>query len=210
MKLTWKLNLEILGCVLLVVAASSFFVWHGNNSSRPIQLSNPIIAEAEMQNDTENLVSQVDTASQIAPDGTKKLVMNTSHNKDGSLYYVFTTTDGSGKNEQPLYATTSATESFQLPFNAWSPDDKYLFIEKNNGDALVFNASGEEIIEGQKYLDVENLFTAAGKKDIYKVTTGWASPTLLIVNTSTPENKKGSSYWFEVPSKAIMQLSSGF
>lgn len=210
MKLTWKLDLEILASVFLVFAVSSFFVWRGNNSLRPIQLSNPIIADVQMESDNVNTVLQVDNASQITPDGTKKLVMNTTHNKDGSLYYVFTTTDGSGKNEQPLYATTSAAESFRLPFNAWSPDNKYLFIEKKNGDALVFNATGEDIIEGQKYLNVEDLFSASGKKDTYKVTTGWASETLLIVNTVTPENTKGSSYWFEVPSKAIMQLSSEF
>ena len=210
MKLTWKTDVEILAGVLLVAVASSFFVWHGANNSQPIQLSNPIVADAQTEGNDTNIPLQVDNASQITPDGTKKLVMKTTYNKDGSLFYVFTTTDGSGENEQPLYATTSASANFRLPFNAWSPDNKYVFIEKTNGDALVFDASGEDIVEGQKYLDVENLFIAAGKKDMYKVTTGWASPTLLIINTTTPENKKGSSYWFEVPSKAIIQLSSEF
>lgn len=137
--------------------------------------------------------------------------MTVTHNKDGALTNDFKTVDTSGDNLQTLYtATVSASESMRLPFNAWSPDDKYVFIEKNNGDALVFSATGEDIISGQKYIDVGDIFNATKRNDLYLETTGWASETLLIINTVTVDNAKAGSYWFEISSKAILQLSSQF
>jgi len=110
-----------------------------------------------------------------------------------------------------LYTVTvPASEGMSIPFNTWSPDDKYVFIQKNNGDALVFSATGEDISEGQKYIGIKDIFNGTERADYYHETTGWASPTLLIVNTVRADNKKGSSYWFEIPSKAIIQLSSQF
>lgn len=209
--------MEVFICMSAIIAVSGFSVWRVNRANSG-QLSNVIVAGYTTPAATVPVVSnpviKTDTTSQPTPDGTKKVVMNTTHTTN-TLHYVFTTTNGSGGNIQPLFEETvqtsmSATEGMSIPFNAWSPDDKYVFIQKNDGDALVFNGAREEIVPGQRYLDVKNLFNAAGKKDTYQETTGWASPTLLIVNTTSPDGTKGSSYWFEVPSKAIIQLSSSF
>lgn len=209
-----KVGIDILICVSAIILVSGYSVWRVKRSD---QLSKVIVAGNTVRATVpvvSNPVLQTDIASQPTPDGKKKLLMEATHKKDTSTY-VFTTTDGSGGNLQPLFSKTvqasaSASEGMSIPFNSWSPDNKYLFIQKNDGDAMVFKATGEEIVPGQLYFDVRDLFSAAGRKDTYEVTTGWASPTLLIVNTTTPDNTKGSSYWFEVPSKAIIQLSSQF
>lgn len=217
MTTTLKRNMEVFICMSAIIAVSGFSVWRVNHANSG-QLSNVIVAGYTAPTATVPIVSttapKIDMASQPTPDGKKKLLMEATHKKDISTY-VFTTSDGSGDNIQPLFTTTiqasaSATAGLNIPFNTWSPDNKYLFIQTNDGNAWVFNATGKEIIPGQRYLDVKNLFDAAGKKETYHETTGWASPTLLIINTTTPDGAKGNSYWFEVPSKAIIQLSSSF
>ncbi|MEK7140972.1 MAG: hypothetical protein AAB800_00320 [Patescibacteria group bacterium] len=216
MTITRTLKTELYICSFILIVFTGFSLWRAKNAN-PDHLSKVIIAGETVRTDipvVTNPILKVDTASQPTPDGKKKLLMEATHKKDNSTY-VFTTSDGSGGNIQPLFTTTvqasaSASEGLSIPFNTWSPDNKYLFIQKNDGNAWVFNATGEEIIPGQRYFDVKDLFSAAGRKDTYEVTTGWASPTLLIVNTRTPDDTKGSSYWFEVPSKAIIQLSSQF
>lgn len=212
-----KIDIEVIICISALIAVSSFSVLRAKNFGAG-QLSRAIIA-SNILNTTvpvvTNPVLQVDTASQPTPDGKKKLVMEATHNRRNSVTYVFTTTDGSGGSLAPLFTTTvqasqSASEALSIPFNAWSPDNKYVFIQKNDGDALVFKATGEEIIPGHQYFDVRDLFTVTPRKDTYHETTGWASETLLIINTISENGTKGSSYWLEIPSKAVIQLSSQF
>ena len=158
-----------------------------------------------------NPVLQIETASQISPDGTKNLKMKKIPDSDGSFAFVFTVMDGSGANEYALYtAKVQNPDNLSIPFNTWSPDNKYLYIQKNDNGALVFKATGEPITDGQTYFDVEEIFTGKVKNVTPKIVTGWASLTLLIVNTVKEDKSKGPSYWFEVPSKAIFQLSSQF
>src|SRR5581483_10289178 len=153
----------------------------------------------------------VETATQPSPDGTHELVLKTTHTSNSILSYILTATDATGNNAQTIYtASSSASEAWSIPFNTWSPDDTYVFIQKADGDALVFDASGKEIVPGQMFLDVGSVFSAGGRTDSYHETTGWASPTLLIINTTKSDNTKSSSYWFEVPTQAIIQLSSQF
>lgn len=215
--MTIKHQIEIETTSFVAVAAflGIFFVWRSNEISRQQpHLVIPIVAENKTQTvivPNSNPILKIDTASQISPDGTKMLIMKTTHNANGTLTYVFTTTDESGANSQQIYKTiVKGSENMSIPFNTWSPDNKYLFIQKNGDNALVFKASGEPIVSDQTYFDVSDLFKAQAKKDILSRVTGWASPTLLIINTITEDNTKGSSYWFEVPTKAIIQLATQF
>ena len=215
MTIRHQIELETISFVILAAFISSFFVLRSNqNFQQQFHINFPIIAGNSTQNvitPISNPVSKVDTASQISPDGTKMLIMKTTHNIDGTLTYVISAADGSGLNEKQLYTTkVKGSENMSVPFNAWSPDNKYLFVHKNGNDALVFRATGEPIASGQTYFDVGDLFREQNKKDMFSEATGWASETLLIVNTVKADNTKGSSYWFEVPSKAIIQLSSEF
>lgn len=213
-----KIELETVSVVTIVALASAFFVWHNQQNQPPqfyIASSMPVVATSP----TPTVISspsptpqpQVTTTSQISPDGTKKVIMKVSQNGNKTQTYVFSTADGSGANEQPLYTTTlSGSDSMSIPFNTWSPDNRYLFIKKNATDALVFNASAAPFPNGEAYLDVTDTFKQKNIPNTVSDPTGWASPTLIIVNTTNQSNIKGPSYWFEVPSKAIIQLSTEF
>lgn len=214
------IELETLSFVFAAAFLSAFLVWHNNKNfqeqfraSVPFNASNKIqtIISPMALNPAKNPIIKTETAEQISPDGTKKIIMKKTQNTDKTDTYVFTSTDGAGLGEKQLYtAKVENSETFDIPFNAWSPDNKYVFIIKNNNNALVFKATGEPVANSQPYFDVAQTFLEKGKKDTISEVTGWASETLLIVNTQTPENTKGPSYWFEVPSRAIIQLSSEF
>lgn len=214
MKLNWKMDIEIFICIAIAITFSFLFALKNNKSLESAKLISPIVIENTSYAATKAVINpllKTNTIFQTTPDGTEKLIMTETQSKNGTKSYVFKTAGNNGENEHLLYTTTTpTTEGLSLPFNAWSPDNKYVFIQNNNGDTLVFKATGEDIIENTQYFDVGDLFNTGNRKDTYKETTGWASPTLLIINTTAPDGTKGSSYWFEVPSKAIIQLSTQF
>jgi len=160
------------------------------------------------------LAPEVQTFSQVSPDGTKKLTMTVTVNKDASKTYAFIASDAASANQQSIYeATLPATENMGIPFNTWSPDNNYVFLQQNTASgsgSIVMKANGEPIAQGQQYFDVAALFNAQNTGNTYQETTGWASGTLLIINTKQPDGTKGPSYWLEIPSKAIIQLSTQF
>ena len=209
-----QIKLETLSVILIAFAVSSFLVLRNNQEAKQqLHLAIPIVADAAQTSvaPTTDPILKIDTASQISPDGTKKLIMKTIPGADGTRTYKFTTTDGKGDNEQMLYKTKAQeSEKLSIPFNTWSPDKKYLFIQKNTSSGLVFKATGDPIASPEAFFDVADIFKQKGKKDKITEITGWASPTLLIVNTLSEEDKKGSSYWLEIPTKAIIQLSGQF
>lgn len=142
---------------------------------------------------------------------------------DGSMTLELKRTFDSGSGMQtysyivsgsptPIFTKTVGTRnSMSIPVNSWSPENKYVFIEEINEQGeknyLVLKADGEPIIRDQQYFDVRELFAAKKTKYILDEVTGWASPTLLILTTKKDEDTSGLSYWLEIPSKAILQLS---
>ena len=97
-----------------------------------------------------------------------------------------------------------------LPANSWSPDNKYVFVQKKeNGiiDSFVLKASGEPFVKTEQYLDVRALFEQHKTKYTLKDATGWDAPELLHI-TTVNGSEKGPSYWFEIPSKAFLQLAT--
>jgi dipeptidyl aminopeptidase/acylaminoacyl peptidase len=154
-----------------------------------------------------------ETISQPSPDGTKKITIVAVSAEDSTKTYTLTTANGDNSGQIRIYSTTLPdSESISVPFNSFSPDNKYLFVIHHKAEineALVFRTDGEKMTETEQYSKVAETFTAEEIKDSYKETTGWASETLLIVNT-TPENDSKQSYWFEVPGKAIITLSTEF
>lgn len=210
-----QIELETISFVIIAVLLSGFFVWRSNqNFQQQFHLAVPFIANNNTQTaitPISNPILKIDSATQTSPDGTKMLIMKATHNIDGTLTYAFTVADGSGANEREFYsAKVKKSENMGVPFNTWSPDNKYLFIHKNGNNALVFRATGEPISSDQTYFDVSDLFIKQGKKDMPSEVTGWASPTLIIINTVAENNTKGPSYWLEVPTKAIIQLYGQF
>ncbi len=207
---TTRLKLEIEGISIIAFAAllSMLFVVQGNKNRQQVRIVTPLVTQTEP---TVTPTPAVNRVMQISPDGTKNVVMKTTRNKDATLTYAFSVANGAGEKENLIYTETlPALQSMSIPFNTWSPDDKYFFIKRGDSDFMVFKESGEPFADGQQFLDVTDLFKQRKTGNNLSEATGWASETLIIINTTVEANAKGPSYWFEIPSKAIIQLATEF
>lgn len=142
----------------------------------------------------------------------KKLFMNTSKLTDGSTNYIFTVGDMNGGNQKPLFSQNlSSTSYMTIPYNAWSPDDKLVFLSVvGPGTAinyLVMKADGSPITSAEQYFDVKSIFSSKNELYTLREATGWASETLLILYTYQKDGSKGPAFWLEIPSKAVLQLA---
>ena len=153
--------------------------------------------------------------SQSSSDGTRQLIMTATLNSDGTHTYTFSTTDDSHQDKQFVFTKTlDQTRTMAIPFNSWSPDNKYFFIlEQTAGKdtaTLVFPSSGVPFSTGEKYLDASDIFTKKGTGHRFDQATGWASNSLILINTTSDSGTKGPSYWLELPSLAVIRLSTTF
>jgi hypothetical protein len=201
------------------VAGIVFAVYFNHKPNTRYSFSLPVMEAQDstltpVPSDVPVFAPEVETFSQVSPDGTNKLTMTATANKDASKTYTFTTSDAANTNQKSIYTITLPnTENMGIPFNTWSPDNAYVFLQHNKASssgAIVMKANGEQLAEGQQYFDVATLFNARNTGNTYQETTGWASETLLIINTTQPDGTKGPSYWLEIPSKAVIPLSTQF
>lgn len=215
MILRYRIILETISFLMIAAIIGSFLVWRGNRDFQQKFLSTDSLVSANDLSQkiipTVTSIPKVDFASQTTPDGTKILSMTRTQNSDKTYTYIFSVEDESGDNKKQIYTVTiPVSENMSVPFNAWSPDNQYLFIQKNTDNALVFKANGESVTDGQLYFDIKDSFEKKVTTVVPRAITGWAANRLIIVNTLKTDSAIGPSYWFEVPSKAAIKLSSMF
>ncbi|HTK03731.1 MAG TPA: hypothetical protein VL401_03135 [Alphaproteobacteria bacterium] len=130
----------------------------------------------------------------ISPDGKDKLSVKEEKTKE-NIIYTFTT------SKQKFTKTVPLETSILVPFNTFSPDDKYFFLQE--GDTYFVPLKDE-------VLDINAMFAA--KHPEYKITeaTGWGGMTLIVINTDKTSGGIGPSFWFDVTSKSFIQLSTRF
>lgn len=212
--LTLKRQLELETIFLLMIGAaiSIFFVVYKNNYQPQFSMASNTPMSSPTPEATTN--PKITFFSQISPDGTKKVIMKKTETQDNMVTYSFSTVNENDSNEKLIFTEkVDSSSSMDIPFNTWSPDDKYFFIEKNVGgikSAFAFKATGEQFSGTEAYLDVTDIFAKQNTGNNFSEATGWASETLIIINTVKADNTKGLSYWFEVPGKAIIPLSTEF
>jgi hypothetical protein len=206
-----QIELETIFLITICAGISIFFVTQKNNFQPQFSIASN---EPQAQAPAEVVTPKITVFSQISPDGKEKVIMKVTENNDGTKTYAFSTANQEGDNEKHIFSKTSDLQiDMTIPFNTWSPDNKYFFIQENseNGKSIfVFSATGTQFANGEIYLDATDLFAKANTGNNFNQATGWASESLIIINTTKENNAEGPSYWFEVPSKAIIQLSTKF
>lgn len=154
---------------------------------------------------------KIETSSVNSPDGKYRIIMDKTSLDNLLEEYSFSVEDLSTKNTIPIFKKNLSSDwIFELPLNSWSPDNKYVFIKEKTSVAafFVFKASGEPFFDDKQYIDVLQSFEEKNKNYKLADVTGWDSPTLLHLLTKGEDGRAGPSFWFEVPSKAVIQLSS--
>ena len=212
-------QLEIIYIIVLAAAVGLAGAYVVRNPHMSSKLYLPIVQQTQYNTDdlqpTPSLLPlnpQAQEVSEISPDGTKKVIMSVTSNAYTKTY-SFSTANEDGSSAHRIYIATSSAQAFSIPFNTWSPDDRYVFLTDKTASgeaALAMRADGEPFGDGEPFMNVSSIFTERNLGNTYKETIGWASNTLLIVNSTAPDGAKGPSYWFEVPNKAVIELSSQF
>lgn len=162
---------------------------------------------------TPTSVGPIQVAEMDSPDGTKKLTMKRVLIKD-MMSYSFIISDNTGSTEPvSIEISVKPSSSFSIPYNTWSPDNKYFFLKETSPKItsyLVFSSDGGTLARGASFLNIQDIFVEKVPNLVIEDVTGWADPILLIVNTKKPSGELGPSYWFEIPGENFTQLSSRF
>lgn len=107
----------------------------------------------------------------------------------------------------PLDTTVS------IPFNAVSPDNKYLFLKQKGPDKtryLVLTTTGAAMANGSQTLEFSGQFNSNFPD--YKIieVTGWGGINLIVFNTDKISGGIGPSFWFDLSGQSFILLSNRF
>jgi hypothetical protein len=160
-------------------------------------------------------VTAAQTSSSVSPDGKLQVTMQSQKNDSLFTYTFFVgqATESGQLREPFLTKTTPIENAFAVPFNTFSPDKKYFFLEEKETDEphfLVFAVSTKPFRDGEQFIDVTAKFKAYTSTYTLFNITGWADEQLLIIQTKKADQSTGPSFWFEVGSQAFIQLSTRF
>ncbi|KKQ42505.1 MAG: hypothetical protein US59_C0008G0024 [Candidatus Levybacteria bacterium GW2011_GWB1_37_8] len=148
-----QIELETFLLISIVVVGSLYFAIQKNNHQPQFSFASgisPVSAPAEI------ISPKITVAQQISPDGEKKVIMKVTENSDNTKTHDLSTADENGANEKFVFTKIlDSSKSMSIPFNTWSPDDKYFFIQENAGEnksIFVFKATGESLFPiGSKF-----------------------------------------------------------
>lgn len=148
-----------------------------------------------------------------APNGKMTLEMKKEQDQS-NITYTFSVSDNSDSRKDQIFKkVVSLDTTISIPFNTFSPDNKYIFLKEVGASGttyFVLSTTGTPISDSG-ILDISNLFEVKYGED-YKITdvTGWGGPSLIVVNTDKVGGGEGPSFWFEAGNSSFIQLSSRF
>lgn len=183
-KLTFKL---LFFAIVLIAAAGTLLFFVKKNSY------NKVLADVQLPSNPTPIPETL-TTSVESPDGNQTLNMNLQ-GSNGLRNYTFT----SDKLNFTKIVPNSSTMS--IPYNTWSPDDKRVFIKEDTGSQVNFYEEPADINVTDKFIET---FPNYHLQDV----TGWASPTLLIINANN--GSSNVSYWFDLTSQTFIPLATRF
>lgn len=154
----------------------------------------------------------VESSAMESPDGSKILTLKKQPTKNRQKYSFYTSSTGDGER-LIFYKELEKGGDISIPYNAWSPDNKYVFLKETTStfnNYYVFLSSGNPISDNAQYVNIQELFSQ--KLPDYKIVdvTGWADPALIIVNTQPNEGGQNISYWYDVTGQSFIRLGTYF
>lgn len=171
----------------------------------------PTLVPTSIPSPTSDVKPQI--YAQISPDGTKMLYMKITKNQDLSKKYELMTGKTDETSLSLIYTITLADGTMDIPFNSWSPDNKYFFVNlttsEQKNQSLIFKENGANFDENNS-LNAYSIFSAREKEKKFDHATGWAGYSLLLVNSKNVFDQISSPFWLEVPSGNLIALSSGY
>jgi hypothetical protein len=172
---------------IVIVSATGIYIFTQKKSTNDYSEQNVKLPSV--------VAAQTPPPTQVSPDGKETLTMRTSQANGITTYSFY---DG---NTLLFKKDLNDGSIMSIPFNTWSVDNKYIFLRESTPMATNYY-----VIPGE--INITDKFTE--KFPTYKLqdVTGWASPTLLIVNANN--GTSDISYWFDLTSQSFIRLSNRF
>ena len=154
------------------------------------------------------------TTTILAPNGKMDLVVKEEKSGD-SMIDTFSVSDASGGPQTQIYSETLPQgTAITIPYNTFSPDNKYIFLKRTNSSGFVYFAlrtDGKPIIGSEQTVDFVSLFREKYSAQ-YSVTdvTGWGGMTLIVLNVNKADGSLGPSFWYDVTSNSFIPLATRF
>jgi hypothetical protein len=148
-----------------------------------------------------------------ASDGNMVLNMKQENGKDTVTYTFLMTDETTGIQKEIFTKTEPIGTTLSVPANTFSSDDKYIFLKETGPSAtdyFVLTSSGAPINQTSQTLDVSGPFVLKYPNYVITDITGWAGPTLLVVNVNKASGAIGPSFWYDVSSHGFILLSDRF
>lgn len=209
--LTRRHQIEIFFFISLVTALSLFILVQRNNQGdrRVFSAIIPTTTSPVLVTITPY---PLQTTTMDSPDGTKTLTMK-QEQIDRTITYSFDVSDPGGVGNLIFSKEVPDTQVFSIPFNTWSPDNKYFFLKESSptvSNFYVFSSSGASLPNTIQYANIQELFIQ--KLPDYRITdvTGWADPILIVVNAIEDKSGRNFSFWFDVTNQSFIQLGTYF
>lgn len=154
------------------------------------------------------------TMTEISSDGKRTAMLKIIDNGLGMRDFALYTQDEDGSNTNLIYSKRFYGESgIMLPFNMWAPDNRYFFVKEYSPESVtvkVFNSDGSLFPGGDSYLDLTEDFEKGEYGYAFEEATGWGGYSLIVFNTKSPSGEQGPSFWYEIPSRSVIRLSTLF
>lgn len=192
-----RINNKLILIGILVVFAGTLFFNHQLNQQSPEMeaIAMPILPSPTP-------ISQESTLIHPASDGSKELILKSKKVDTNQTRYTITTKvlEGSDEDkETPIIEFLLDNDTrLEIPFNAWSTDNQYFFIEQISGSNkkyLLFKADGQALSE-QGFVDINEAFKQRDPGYTLDKVTGWGNLNLLIITTRQDDQTPGPRYWF--------------
>lgn len=144
-----------------------------------------------------------------SPDGTKTLTIE----KNGQFQTIFTSSKTDGQKIQIYKEETLGSNKLEIPYNTWSPDNVYFFLEEKNptfNNYFVFQSTGDLFPNNLPYVSIHELFNKNLPDYLIEDMTGWGGINLIVINAKNTTDNRKVSFWFDVPSQSFIQLGTYF
>lgn len=187
--------------LMSVVVLSGWVLLRGKNSEKSAMVSSPV---SKISSQTPAYAEEKDQKA-FSVDGEKFVTLKKNADSKGFTEYTLVTSDGN----EIFNKNVGSFTSISLPGNSWDPGERYVFVEQTENDKktdYVIKTDGESFSDTETVLDVAQLFNEKKFPYYFKGATGWAGDDLLIIETVKDDASNGPLYWFEVSSRAFIQL----
>jgi len=149
----------------------------------------------------------------VSPDGKYTLTLKNVKNTNGFTQTFFTSSEKDKTPHQIFEYTSNPDAAILIPFNTFSPDNKYIFLKFGNSEKpeyLVLRTDGQNIKGDQKTVEPVSSFAEKYPDFVITEATGWGGNNLIVVNTDDKEGNIGPSWWFDLSNFSFMKLSNRF